>query len=101
MVKMKSKNTLPPILGLENTNLIVVPPNFDPIYHSLTPRSPRARDKNSVISAPPQKSNVTTRSGDLGGTYLGQKKLGWRLLTKKWRPKTHHNLPQKSYLYPE
>ena len=33
MVKMKSKNTLPPISGSENTNLIVVSPNFDPIYH--------------------------------------------------------------------
>ena len=33
MVKMKSKNTLPPISGSENTNLIVVLPNFDPIYH--------------------------------------------------------------------
>ena len=37
MVKMKSKNTLPPISGSENTNLIVVVPNFDPIYHFLTP----------------------------------------------------------------
>ena len=43
MVKMKSKNTLPPISGSENTNLIVVPPNFDPIYHFLTPPGRRAR----------------------------------------------------------
>ena len=32
---------------------------------------------------------------------MGQKKLGLRLLTEKWGPKTHHNLPKKSYLYPE
>ena len=43
MVKMKSKNTLPPISGSENTNLIVVSPNFDPIYHFLTPPGRRAR----------------------------------------------------------
>ena len=43
MVKMKSKNTLPPISGSENTNLIVVPPNFDPIYHFLTAPCRRAR----------------------------------------------------------
>ena len=42
MVKMKSKNTLPPISGSENTNLIAVPPNFDPIYHFLTPPGRRA-----------------------------------------------------------
>ena len=34
-------------------------PLFDP------PRSSRGRDKNSVISAPPVKSDVTTRSGYL------------------------------------
>ena len=37
MVKMKSKNKLPPISGSENTNLIVVLPNSEPIYHFLTP----------------------------------------------------------------
>ena len=34
-------------------------PLFDPL------RSPRARDKNSVILAPPVKSDFTTRWGDL------------------------------------
>ena len=43
IVKMKTKNTLPPILGSENTNLIVVWPNSEPIYHFFTPPNCRAR----------------------------------------------------------
>ena len=51
--------------------------------------------------ASPQNCATQTLGGPWGGTYLGQKNLGLRLLTKKWGPKTHHNLPKKSYLYPE
>ena len=51
--------------------------------------------------ASPQNCATWGPWGPLGGTYLGQKNLGLRLLTKKWGPKTHHNLPEKSYLYPD
>ena len=47
MVKMKSKNTLPPISGSEHTNLIVVLPNSEPIYHLLTPPNRCARATKS------------------------------------------------------
>ena len=52
------------------------------------------------LRVPPQLCN-SDPWGPLGGTYLGQKNLGLRLLTKRWAPKTDHNLPKKSYLYPE
>ena len=144
MVKMKSKNTLPPTSGSENTNLIVVLPNSDPIYHFLTaPGRRRARQKLGNIGPPggiirhhaigrpqnrggryfdfkigPHLPHFMSRQGftfpnhpqppdcaspkiaqlrplgALGGTYVGQKNLGLRLLTKKWGPKTHHNLPK-------
>ena len=63
--KNEIKEHITPYFGVGNTNSIVVLRNSEPTYHFMTPQSPRARDKNLVISALPLKSDVSTRSGDL------------------------------------
>ena len=63
-VKMKSKNTLPPISGSENMNLIVVPPNFDPIYHFLTPSGPPAPQQRSDTPPPPPRHRAARSFGE-------------------------------------
>ena len=74
MVKMKSKNALPPILGSENTNLIVVPPNFDPIYHSLTPPGCRARATKTRLYRPPRRNQTSPRDrATWGGLTLAKR----------------------------
>ena len=67
MVRMKSKNKLPPIPGSENTILIVVSPNFEPIYHLLTPPPDRraCATKTRYYRPPLVNSDITTRLGDL------------------------------------